>query len=32
MKKEFVKFEVHGKVQGVYFRKHTKEEARKLGL
>lgn len=25
-------FEVHGKVQGVFFRKHTVEKARDLGL
>ncbi|KAJ8716492.1 hypothetical protein PYW07_003119 [Mythimna separata] len=27
-----VDFEVFGKVQGVFFRKHTKEQAEKLGL
>ncbi|PAA74883.1 hypothetical protein BOX15_Mlig014418g2, partial [Macrostomum lignano] len=27
-----VKFEIHGKVQGVFFRKHTEREARRLGL
>lgn len=27
-----VSFEVFGKVQGVYFRKYTKEEAKKLSL
>ncbi|PVD26184.1 hypothetical protein C0Q70_13853 [Pomacea canaliculata] len=27
-----VDFEVFGKVQGVFFRKHTQETARKLGL
>ncbi|XP_049872839.1 acylphosphatase-2-like isoform X2 [Pectinophora gossypiella] len=25
-------FEVHGRVQGVFFRKYTKQEAEKLGL
>ncbi|XP_059161047.1 acylphosphatase-2-like isoform X2 [Physella acuta] len=27
-----VSFEVFGKVQGVFFRKHTQSEAKKLGL
>lgn len=27
-----VSFEIFGKVQGVYFRKHTEERARQLGL
>jgi acylphosphatase len=27
-----LKFEVEGKVQGVFFRAHTKEEADRLGL
>jgi acylphosphatase len=27
-----LQFEVHGKVQGVFFRKHTVEKARELGL
>lgn len=27
-----VKFEVHGKVQKVFFRKHTEQEAKKLHL
>jgi len=27
-----MQFEVHGNVQGVYFRKHTVEKARELGL
>lgn len=27
-----VDFEIHGKVQGVYFRKHTQEQGKLLGL
>lgn len=29
---KLLKFEVHGKVQGVFFRKHTQETASALGL
>ncbi|EEB17593.1 Acylphosphatase-1, putative [Pediculus humanus corporis] len=27
-----VDFEIHGKVQGVYFRKHTQEQGNQLGV
>lgn len=30
--REYVEFEVHGKVQRVFFRKHTKEQAKSLKL
>jgi len=32
METSAVKFEVFGKVQGVYFRKHTKSQAQQLGI